>query len=135
GFGTPGVDVPLLHPDGNLVAWLDRLVIPGQLYEKTRDPEGLLSTLPSIATVLLGVATGEWLKSAHSARRKLSGMLVAGEALLGAGELWSIWFPINKKMWTSSYVLLTAGAALLCLAACYWCVDLKRWRWGTKPFL
>jgi predicted acyltransferase len=135
GFGTPGVDVPILHPDGNIVAWLDRLVVPGRLYEITRDPEGLLSTFPAIASVLLGVATGEWLQSAHSMRRKAGGMLVAGIVLVCAGELWSVWLPINKKMWTSSYVLFTAGAALVCLAVCYWCADIKNWRAWAKPFL
>ena len=135
GFGTPGVDLPLLHPDGNIVAWLDRLVIPGSLYEKTRDPEGLLSTLPSVASVLLGVVTGEWLQKARSMLTKAGGMLLGGLALLAAGELWSFWLPINKKMWTSSFVLFTAGAALVCLALCYWTVDIKKWRAWTTPFV
>ena len=135
GYGLPGSDVPLLDPEGNLVAWLDRLIIPGRLFEVTRDPEGLLSTLPAIATVLLGVATGEWLQSARSMLRKAGGMVLAGVALLCAGELWEIWLPINKKMWTSSYVLFTAGAALVCLALCYWVIDLRRWRAWSKPFV
>jgi predicted acyltransferase len=135
GFGTPGAEVELLHPDGNIVAWLDRLIVPGALYEKTRDPEGLLSTIPAIATVLLGVATGEWLQSARSMERKARGMVLAGLTLVAAGELWNLWLPINKKMWTSSYVLFTAGAALLCLALCYWWVDIRKWRGWTKPFL
>lgn len=135
GYGFPGTDIPLLHPDGNIVAWLDRLLIPGALFERTRDPEGILSTLPSIVSVLIGVATGEWLQSARSMQRKTTGMAVAGLALVAAGELWSLLLPINKKMWTSSFVLLTAGAALLCLAVCYWWVDVRRWRWLTTPFL
>lgn len=135
GFGLHGSDIPFLDPDGNIVAWLDRMLIPGRLFETTRDPEGLLSTLPAIATVLLGVATGEWLRSARTMARKAGGMGLAGVVLICAGELWGIWFPINKKMWTSSYVLFTAGAALLCLAFCYWCTDIRRWRAWTKSFL
>ena len=107
-----------------------------RLYEVTRDPEGLLSTLPAIATALLGVFTGEWLRSKRTPQRKALGMLVFGVIGLILGETWGIWFPINKKLWTSSYVLFTAGFALICLALCYWATDIKRWRGAwTRPFL
>jgi predicted acyltransferase len=139
GFGVPGRDIPLLHPDANLAAYLDRkLLLWGstRLYEVTRDPEGLLSTLPSIGTALLGVFTGEWLRSKRSPQSKAIGMLVFGVASLVLGEIWGIWFPINKKLWTSSYVLFAAGFALVCLALCYWATDIKRWRGAwTRPFL
>jgi predicted acyltransferase len=135
GYGTPGVDIPLLHPDGNLAAHLDRKLMFGHLWEGTRDPEGILSTLPAIATALCGVLTGEWLSSQRAAKHKVMGMLGAGIAAAVTGELWGIWFPINKKLWTSSYVLFTAGCALICLAICYWATDLKRHRGAwTKPF-
>jgi predicted acyltransferase len=135
GFGVPGRDIPFLHPDANLAAYLDRKFL-NHLWEVTRDPEGLLSTLPAIATPLLGVFTGEWLRSKRSPQTKALGMLLFGVIGLVLGRTWGIWFPINKKLWTSSYVLFTAGFALVCLAACYWAVDIKRWRglW-TKPFL
>ena len=135
GYGMPAKDMPLLDADRNLGAWLDRLVIPGRLYEVTRDPEGILSTLPAIATVLFGVFTGEWLRSARSASTKVAGMALAGVVLVSVGEFWGTWFPINKKMWTSSYTLFTAGAALLCLAAVYWLLDVRKvqGRW-TQPF-
>ena len=135
GFGIPGREIPLLHPDGNLVAYLDRKLMLGHLWEPTRDPEGILSTLPAIATVLLGVLTGEWLRSPGSQKQKLWGMSFAGVVGVAAGQLWSVWFPINKKLWTSSYVLFTAGMALICLAFCYWMTDMERHRAWTKPFI
>ena len=136
GFGVPGRDIPLLDPDANLVAWLDRKLMMGHLYEGTRDPEGLLSTLPAFATALLGVLTGEWLRSPRSSRQKMTGMFLAGGIGIGAGELWNLWFPINKKLWTSSYVLFAAGMALVCLAVCYWVMDIREWNGAwTKPFL
>jgi predicted acyltransferase len=139
GFGVPGRDVPFLHPDANLGAYLDRKFLlwgSTRLYEVTRDPEGLLSTLPAIGTALLGVFTGEWLRSKRSPQSKAVGMLAFGMAGLVLGQIWGIWFPINKKLWTSSYVLFAAGFALVCLALCYWATDIKRWRGAwTKPFL
>ena len=135
GFGIPTHDIPLLDPDRNLVAWLDRKLLMGHLYEKTRDPEGVISNLPAIATVLLGALTGEWLRTNRSLLVKAAWMLVFGILGLLAGEFFNIWFPINKKLWTSSFVLFTAGFALVCLAVCYWVLDLKQWRRGTTPVL
>ena len=140
GFGVPGRDIPFLHPDANLAAYLDRKVFT-HLWETTRDPEGLLSTLPAIATPLLGVFTGEWLRSKRSLKTKALGMLLFGVVGVILGRTWAVWFPINKKLWTSSYVLFTAGLALICLALCYWFMDIKRWggtrfnRIWTQPFL
>ena len=136
GFGMPGRDVPLLHPDGNLAAYLDRKLMLGHLWEPSRDPEGVLSTLPAIATTLCGVLTREWLRAKRTPKKKAAGMFLFGIAAIVAGELWGFWFPINKKLWTSSYVVFTAGCALLCLAICYWAIDIKLHRGGwTKPFL
>src|ERR1700691_2865152 len=141
-LGVPGRDMPFLHPDANLGAYLDRRFLlhlwgsSSRLYEITRDPEGLLSTLPAIATALLGVFTGEWLRSNRSPKNKALGMLAFGVIGLILGETWGIWFPINKNLWTSSFVLFTAGFGLICLALCYWATDIKRWRGAwTKPFL
>jgi len=136
GFGVPGRDIPLLHPDANLAAYLDRKLMLGHLWERTRDPEGVLSTLPAVATALCGVLTGEWLRSQRTQLQKAAGMFLFGVAGIVAGELWGIWFPINKKLWTSSYVVFTAGCALVCVAICYWIIDIKlhRGRW-TQPFL
>ena len=136
GYGVPSHDFPLLHHDVNLAAYLDRKFMFGHLWEPTRDPEGILSTLPAIVTALCGVLAGEWLRSERSAKDKLTGMFASGAVGVAAGQLWGVWFPINKNLWTSSYVLFTAGCALICLAACYWVGDIKRHRGGwSKPFL
>jgi predicted acyltransferase len=136
GHGVPSVDVPLLHPDFNLAAYLDRKLMLGHMWEKTRDPEGLLSTIPAVATALCGVLTGEWLQTKRTPVKKVVGLFVAGVLGVIAGDAWGHWFPINKNLWTSSYVLFTAGGALICLALCCWVSDVKLHRgWWTKPFL
>jgi predicted acyltransferase len=136
GFGVPTHDIPLLDPDRNLGAWLDRQLLAGHLYEHTRDPEGVLSTIPAVATSLLGLLTGQWLRSARSPESKALGLALFGVAGVVAGKILDLRFPINKKVWTSSYVIFTAGLALLCLALCYWIADVRQWRgpW-TKPLL
>jgi predicted acyltransferase len=136
GLGVPTHDFPILDPDRNLAAWLDRKVLAGHLYEGTRDPEGILSTIPAIATALLGLLTGKWLRSRQSETVKLRGLLASGVVGVAIGMVMNIWLPINKKLWTSSFVVFTAGLALIGLAICYQVLDLKRWRgrW-TVPFL
>jgi predicted acyltransferase len=136
GFGIPTHDIPLLDPDRNIAAWLDRKLLMGHLYEGTRDPEGVLSTIPALATCLAGLLTGKWLRTANSAAKKSVAMLAVGVLAILVGKTWDVWFPINKKLWTSSYVIFTAGLALICLAACYWVVDVKRLRGAwTKVIL
>jgi predicted acyltransferase len=159
GFGVPTHDMPILDPDRNLAAWLDRHFIhltqsflhTGRLYNGTRDPEGLLSTLPAIATTLLGSVTALWLlrAEARNASRKpdsisrtlcLEGLLLSGILSLAAGSLWNLWFPINKNLWTSSYVLFAGGWALLALALFYWLIDVRHFnhtkagKWLTFPW-
>lgn len=129
GFGVPTHDIPLLDPDRNIAAWLDRKLLMGHLYEVTRDPEGVISTIPAIGTCLAGLLTGKWLRTQNSPAKKALIMTAVGVVAMAAGKLWNFSFPINKKLWTSSYVLFTAGLALVCLAACYWIVDAKRLRW------
>jgi len=136
GFGIPTHDIPLLDPDRNVAAWLDRKLLMGHLYEGTRDPEGVLSTIPALATCLAGLLTGKWLRTANSAAKKAAAMLAVGVLAILVGKTWDVWFPINKKLWTSSYVIFTAGLALICLAACYWVADVKRLRGAwTKVIL
>jgi predicted acyltransferase len=189
GFGIPAHDIPFLDPNRNLAAWLDRHVVDllqrtlhtGRLYNQTRDPEGVLSTVPAVATTLLGAVTALWLRRVanpaatrdidtpkgttkdassrpersgvegppHFARATtaitpmqcLVGLLVAGLVSVAAGLLWNIWFPINKNLWTSSYVLLAAGLALVALAALYWLIDIRHFnetkagKWLTFPWL
>jgi predicted acyltransferase len=125
GFGLPGRDIPINHPDGNLTAWLDRQIFsPVHLYEGTRDPEGLLSTIPAVATALMGMLTGCWLRSGRTLVQKTRGIAIAGASCVLLGGLWNLSFPINKKLWTSSFVLFAGGWSLLLLAASIWAVDL-----------
>jgi predicted acyltransferase len=133
--GAPPEADPL-SMEWNIAAWVDRQVMLGHLWKPTWDPEGLLSTLPAIATVLLGVFTGEWLRSERrSVKQKVVGLLVAGAAGLAGGLLWDQWFPINKNLWTSSYVIFTAGYALVVLGACVWLIDVRRWQKWSRPFV
>ena len=134
GAGHPLQDFPLLDRYNNPVAWLDRHVNDftqrwfhtGSLYEKTRDPEGLLSTMPSIANTLFGMLAALWMRSARTLNSKFFGMLAAGAVLLAAGVLWNPWFPVNKNLWTSSYVLVSTGLALLVLSLLYWIIDIRQ---------
>ena len=136
GFGVPTHGVPLLDPDRNWVAYLDRKLLPGRLYEVVRDPEGLLSDIPAMGTILLGVLAGKWLRMPKTLTAKLSGLLIGSASGLVLGSIWNVWFPINKKLWTSSYVLFAAGCTLLLLAICFYLVEIKQWTKGwTFPWL
>jgi predicted acyltransferase len=133
GFGMPGRDVPLLDHDGNIVAWLDRQIFSAKhLYEGTRDPEGLLSTIPALGTALIGVLAGLFLRSSTvSDSRKALGLAAAGVSGVVLGLIWNPWFPLNKKLWTSSFVLYAAGWSLLILAAFWFFVQVRNYRRGT----
>ena len=136
GYGVPGRDIPFMDPDRNLAAWLDRKLFMGHLYNLTRDPEGILHTIPAIGTTLAGVLTGHWLRSVKSQAAKAWGMFLVGIVGVCAGLLWNRWFPINKNLWTSSFVLFTAGFALVFLALLYWILEIRQWRGAwTMPIL
>ena len=130
---VPGVGAGVLTPEGNLAAWIDHFVVPGRMYQETWDPEGLLSTLPAIATTLLGVFTGYWIRSGKERLEIDAGMFVVGWLAIVSGLAWGILFPINKNLWTSSYVLFTAGAALELLALFYWLIDIKGFQKWARP--
>ena len=130
---VPGHGAGILTPEGNLAAWFDRLFLPGRMWQGTWDPEGLLSTLPAVATALLGVFTGDWIRSDRERSEIAAGMFTAGWLAILAGLAWSIWLPLNKNLWTSSYVLFTAGAALEGLAVCYWLIDVRGRRSWARP--
>ena len=133
---VPGYGPGVLTMDGNLVGYIDRSLIYNHLWIAHRfDPEGILSTIPSIATCLLGVFTGEWMCSERAHAPKVVGLLIGSIAGLVAGDVWNIWFPINKMIWTSSYVLFTAGFALFVFAVCYWIIDVRGWKVWAIPFL
>ncbi len=128
--GIPGD----LAPGTNLPAWLDRLLIPGPLHQVTWDPEGALSTVPAIATALIGVFAGRLLRSEREAQRKLATLFAWGFALAAAGWAWDAWLPINKNLWTSSYALFTAGIACSCLGAAMLLTDFRTPPAWTRPF-
>jgi predicted acyltransferase len=119
----------------SLAGYIDRTLMPGHIYRSDFDPEGLLSTFPSIATTLLGTLVGEFLRSAASLSHKLRGLIIAGVVGVAAGYAWHPWFPIYKPLWSSSYVLFMAGAACLALALCWWLIEMRGWRAWAKPFL
>jgi predicted acyltransferase len=134
---VPGSGAGDLSAEGNLGAFLDRLIL-GQdhLWQQNPwDPEGLLSSLPAVATTLLGIFTGEWITSGRSALIKVRGLLLAGIIGIVVGMLWHQLFPINKNLWTSSYVVFTAGMALLIFGLFYWTIDVRGWRTWSKPFV
>jgi predicted acyltransferase len=175
-IAVPGCEITTVDDKAcNLAAYLDRLILgenhiwrAGKVY----DPEGLLSTLPAVATTIAGVLTGTWLRSEPPAAAggltrengkseadeasfdsalpdgtrfqppataggsdKVAGLFFFGTVLLAVGYIWSSYFPLNKSLWTSSYVLVTSGLALLTLGACYWLIDIKGYKRWTWPFV
>ena len=132
GFGLPGRDIPFLDRDANIVAWLDRQIFSAShLYEHTRDPEGLISTIPALGTTLMGVLTGLFLRTSRPDSRKALTLAIAGASSVLLGLIWNPWFPLNKKLWTSSFVLYAAGWSLLILAAFWFLVQVRNYRRGT----
>jgi predicted acyltransferase len=121
----------------NFSNYIDSILLQGHMwaYTVTWDPEGIISTLPAISTTLFGVLTGNWLKSNKSLHEKALGMLMAGNAGLLLGIIWDNYLPINKSIWTSSYTVLTAGLALICLAFCFYYIDVQGKRKWIQPAL
>jgi len=135
---VPGYGVgDLGSKEWNLAAYVDRAFFGRHVWSQAKvyDPEGILSTLPAVATTLCGVLTGHLLRSRRTPTEKVAAMFVAGVAGVIAGWAWNYWFPVNKALWTSSYVLLTAGMALQLLACCYWLIDLKGYKRWAFPFV
>jgi predicted acyltransferase len=132
---VPGFGAGNLEMAGNLAAYVDRSVLGKHTWKPLYDPEGILSTVPAIATTLAGVLTGHLLRTRREPVEKVAAMFVAGVACVVAGWAWNFCFPVNKALWTSSYVLLMAGFALQMLAVCYWLIDIKGYRAWAKPFL
>src|SRR6267142_1683400 len=133
---VPGYGAGDLSPEGNLAAYLDRAILGPHIWQfaKVYDPEGILSSVPAVATALLGVLTGTWLRSGRRSDSIAAWLALAGIAGIAVGELWGWWFPINKSLWTSSYVMLTAGIALVGLAGCYWLIEVRERRRWAIPF-
>ena len=129
-------------PEASFANYIDKLFLPGRLYYHTWDPEGLLSTFPALVTCQLGVFTGFWLKRETdlkerpiNRKNKVLWLAVIGLALLGLGVLWGLDFPIIKKIWTSSYVLVTGGLSAMIMALFYWVIDIKEYKSWAFPFV
>ncbi len=134
---APGFAAGDLSKEGSLASFIDRTILGPHIWRqgKVFDPEGILSTIPAIATALFGVLTGQWLRTDKSPYEKVAGMFVAGAACIVIGWCWNPFFPINKSLWTSSYVFFTGGLALEFLAFCYWLIDIKKYQRWAKPFV
>lgn len=132
---VPGIGPANLAPDTNFAAYVDRLFLTGHMWRQTKtwDPEGLFSTLPAIATTLLGILAGWILRSDFATFRKIAILVGSGLALAAAGAAWHPYFPMNKSLWTSSYVLFTGGLAAWLLGLFHWLIDVEGWRWGLSP--
>jgi predicted acyltransferase len=134
---VPGVGAPNFEKGTNLAAWLDHYLLPGHLWvtSKTWDPEGILSTLPAIGTGIAGLLVGTLLTSSFSKDKKAMYLLIAAIAAIVVAQLWHIVFPINKALWTSSFVLYTAGLASLGLVVLYYIIDVLGLSGWTKFFV
>jgi predicted acyltransferase len=119
----------------NLTNYLDRIWLPGRKYDGDHDPEGILSTLPAIATGLLGILAGKWITGGVASWRKVTGLIVGGAILLGIGWAWHPYFPVVKKLWTSSFVLVAGGWSAMLLGVFYLVIDVMGWKWWTAPFV
>jgi predicted acyltransferase len=133
GVATPTIDVP----GQTLSAWIDRTVLGSHIWRggKTWDPEGLLSTLPAIGTCMLGVLAGRWLTRDLPLADRLNGLFAAGSLGMVLGLVWNWVFPINKNLWTSSYVVFTGGMACVVLGVWAWIIDVRGSKSWAKPFI
>lgn len=129
----PAPDVPGAQPftfEGNLVGYIDRCILPGRLYQDTFDPEGLFSCLPAIVTAMFGMFTGELVRQPedkYSGNSKTIRLLIAAAIMLVIGLVWSLDFPINKKLWSSTFVLVVGSYSVAMFALFYWIIDVKGW--------
>jgi predicted acyltransferase len=137
----PGYGAGMWTMEHNLPRYIDNLLLPGRLFHGSWDPEGILTTLPAIATCLLGVLTGHWLRvtkwygSSLDAGKRAFYLFLAGLVLVILGLLVNPFFPINKNLWTSSFVLLTGGLSAMLMSAAYWLIDIKGHRIHAFPFM
>jgi len=128
---APGFQAGDLTHEGNLIGWIDRTFLPGRLLEKTYDELGIITQFPALCLTVFGVMAGDLLRSDQKDNKKLQILVFAGIVGIGLGLLWSLHFPVSKKLWTSSFILLTGGMASLFMAFFYWVIDvLKYQKWA-----
>lgn len=127
---APGYPMGTLTMEGNFVSYLDTLILPGRLYLKVHDPEGLVSTIPAISTALLGIYAGNLLKRTPVEKKSETAirLVVMGVVFIIAAQLWNLVFPINKNLWTSSFVLQCGGISMLLMALFYYIIDIRGYR-------
>jgi len=133
---APGFAPGDLSMEGNFASYIDRSILPGRLYLKIHDPEGLMSLIPSISTALLGIMTGSLLKNSPKTKKeKVLYMAIAGIIFISIALIWNLDFPINKNLWTSSFVMLVGGFSLILLSLFYYIIDVmgyKKWAFFFK---
>ena len=125
----------VLQPVGNWSYYVDKLVLSGHMQTKLWESKSLLGCLPALVTTLIGVLTGIYLRTSVPVCEKLTHLYFYGSVCMGVGAVWSLWFPVNQNLWTSSLVMLMSGLALIFLATCYYLVDFKQTTWWTLPCL
>jgi len=132
---VPGVGVGVVEPGQNLAAWIDTQLLPGRMFEGSWDPEGILSTFPAIVSCITGMFTGYLIISRISQERKLIWMCFAGFLLLILGSICNWFFPLNKNIWSSSFVLFTSGLAMMALACFIWIIDVQGYKKWSRIFI
>jgi predicted acyltransferase len=130
---VPGQENISLEPGQNLAAWIDSILLPGRKWQGTWDPEGLLSTFPAIVTGITGMLAGMLWIIKNDPYKKIVYLFSFGFAMFLAGNIWDWFFPINKNLWTSSYVLNTSGLACMAFAASIYLIDILGIKGWTKP--
>lgn len=135
---VPGYGAGILEPMGNLAWYIDSTVLAGHTWRGAPvpgfDPEGIVSMIPAIATTMLGILTGHFVRSQRSTEDKTGWMFFWGSILILAGLTMDNWLPINKNLWTSSYTVFMAGLSLVVFTCCYWVIDVKGYKRWIKPF-
>lgn len=131
---VPGFGASQFTLEGNLASYLDKLLLGRHMGSATHDQEGILSTIPALASALAGVLAGQWVRSHRTHARKSATLLACGAVCILLGGLWGAIFPINKHIWTSSYALFTSGIALGVFAMCYGAIEILDWKAWGKPF-
>jgi predicted acyltransferase len=130
---TPGIGTVMLEPGVNLAAWVDQQYLPGKMWQGNWDPEGILSTFPSIATTITGMLAGRLMLLPLTPSEKSNYLLTAGFATAALGYFWNLIFPVNENLWTSSFVLVTSGFASMLLGALYFLIDIRGRAKGIAP--